>query len=367
MLIYNYFKIAIRNILRDKFYTVINISGLAIGIACTIFIFLYIQDELGYDKYHKNHKQIFRVEEDFNISGKQDRIAASAFPIGIALEKEIPEVEGFVRFNMVGKQLFRYDDKEFYEEDIFFADSSLTNIFTHNFIHGLPDKALTEPYTMIISQSLAEKYFGKENPIGKIITSGSNNSFKITAVFEDLPKNIHLRYDGIISMATMDALYSQRDINGLEPPLFWSVQVYTYIIINKEAKIEDVRAKLPAIYDKYMAGIGEQLNASCKLMLSPLTEIHLHSDLHWDLPTGNIAYIYVLSVVAIFLLIIACINYMNLATARSATRAKEVGMRKVVGADRAQLTNQFLNESLILSIIALIIAIGIVEILLPGF
>ena len=363
----NFLLSAFRNLLRNKFYTFLNILGLSIGLAAFIFILLYVRDEITYDRHNKKHERIYRIESDFNISNRHDLFAIVPIPMGPAFKLEFPEVEAFVRINEVGNALFRYGDKEYYENTFYFADSNIADVFTVNFLSGSPEKALTEPYTMVLTEKIAKKYFGDKDPIGEIIQTGSGRSYKVTAVIENQPSNSHLKYDALLSAATLEELFGADNFNSMEPIAFWNIGVYTFILLNENSDMQTIADKFPAFYDKYMKPIGDQINASFALRYTPLAKTHFAQGLGAELPTGNMAYIYIFSAVAFFILLLATINYMNMATARSANRAREVGMRKVVGAYRNQLVAQFLSESVFMAVIALIIALCVVFILLPDF
>lgn len=363
----SYLRSAIRGILKSRFYTILNVLGLAIGFAAFIFIFMYVSNELSYDKYHENADRIYRVESDFTISGKHDQFAIVPVPMGPALKIEFPEVESFCRFNDVGNSLFRRGDKEFYEEDFYFVDSTIFSIFTHNLLMGDPKSCLVEPFSMVISQNIAEKYFGDENPMGQIIESGSGRQYKITGVMEEVPQYSHLWFNGLISATTLSNIVGEEQFNSMEPGRFWNIGVFTFLLIHENADMQSIHEKFGGFYEKYMKPVGDAINASFDLMSTPLTKTHFSGNLSSDLPKGNMAYIYLFSTVAVFILLIAAINYMNMATARSAKRSREVGIRKVAGAYRKQLIWQFLTESLLLSVFGIVIAIALVYILLPDF
>ena len=363
----NYLKSAFRNIVRNKFYSILNILGLSIGIIAAIFILLYNSSELSYDKYHIKHNRIHRLESDFTISNKHDLFAVTSAPLGPAFKIEFPEVEEFVRFANDGSILIKYEDKEFYEDDFYYTDSTIFDVFTHEFVYGTPEKALTEPNTCVLTETLAKKYFGNENPIGKVISDAEDANFKITAVVKDLPESSHLKFRGLFSFNTLVEFFGPERMNSFEPNAFWNVNFYTYVLLNENSNIQSIHEKFPEFYEKYMKSLGDQINASFEFMSTPLADIHLTSTLRGDLPTGNKSYVYIFTVIAIFILLIASINYMNMATARSANRTKEVGIRKVLGAIRFQLIRQFLTESVILALTALILAIAAVYLLLPDF
>jgi len=367
-MIKNYLKSALRNITRNKFYSVLNILGLSIGLISTIFILLYIQDELSFDKYNKNYKRIYRLESDFRISEKHDKFAVTSVPIAPAMKMEYPEIEQYTRIVDNGNMFIRYKDKEFYEKKIYSADSSYFKVFTCEFLKGSPDKALTEPNTMVVTESFAKKYFGEANPLGEVLRDGDNMNYKVTAVIKDLPGNTHLKYDALTSMATIAKVYGKDQFNSLKPEAFWNVGIYSYILLKPNADIKNIHAKFPAFNKKYMEPLGKQINADFKLITTNLADIHLSTkNLEGDLPRGSMSYVYIFSFVALFILLIASINYMNMATSRSANRAKEVGIRKVLGAFRAQLSRQFLSESVLLAFISLIISLAFIQLLLPLF
>ncbi|NTW23578.1 MAG: FtsX-like permease family protein [Lentimicrobium sp.] len=366
-MISNYIRSARRNFSRNKFYSIINILGLTLGLTVTFFILLYINDELGYDKHFANHERIYRLEGDFTINNKHDRFAVSSAALAPALKIEFPEIEKICRFASNDNAVIKYNEKEFYEKNIYFADSAAPEIFTLKFSEGNPAKALNEPFTIILSKSTAQKYFGAEQAYGKTLLTGNGNSFKVTGVFDDLPDNTHLKFDMLMSMNTLAKLFGYERFNSLEPIAFWNVNFYSYILLKPNSSIETVQAKFPSVYNKYMKEIGDQLNASFDLLTTRLDKIHHTSKLSADRPVGNMAYIYVFAAVAIFILLLASINYMNLATARATNRAREVGLRKVVGANRGQLAFQFLSESVLLSVAALILSFALIQLLLPAF
>lgn len=357
MLITNYLKSTFRSFSKNKFYTFINILGLSIGFICAIFIYFFIKDEVSYDKYHSRYERIYRLESDFTIADKNDKFAATAVPLAPTLKVEYPEIEQSVRFSQIGNSLVKYRDKQFYEENIYYTDSSIFDVFTVPLLFGSPEEALTDPNCVIISRRTALKYFNRENPLNEVITIGNQGDFKITGVFRDLPSNTHLKYDALISGQTLVSRFGEENINSTASGAFWNISVFSYVLLAENASIDKVIAKFPEFYEKYMAELGNQIRGSFNLMATPLADQHFYSNVQYDLPTGEIAYIYIFGAIAIFILLIACINYMNMATARSEKRAREVGIRKVVGAYKQQLIRQFLSESVILAFIALAVAV----------
>ena len=364
----NYLTIAMRNLLRHKGYSTINILGLAIGMACCVIIILYIQDELSYDRYHTKKDRIYRLAESMEAPGRLLEAAVTPAPWAPALVRDYPEIEHAVRLKPPGSRwLIRYEDKRFYEKGFFFADSTVFDVFTLPLVKGNPATALTVPNTLVFSESMVKKYFGDEDPIGKMITGDSVYKFTITGIMQDLPKNSHFHFDFLASYATLaaDSLYG-------EPSTFqnggFNHGFYTYLQLKEGYPPGELEKKFPDFLEKYL---GEQLKSygvKARPYLQPVTDIHLHSNLEAELEANSdIRYVYIFSLLASFILLIACINFMNLATARSAHRAQEVGMRKVLGAYRTQLMGQFVGESLLLALIALAVAIGLVHLLLPQF
>jgi putative ABC transport system permease protein len=366
-MIVNYLISLYRNITRNKFHTTLNIIGLSTGIAAAIFILLYIQDELSYDKYHEKHDRIYRLESDFTISGKHDHFAIVPTPMGPALQIEYPEIESFCRFRGVENTLFRAGEVEYYEDYFYLVDSTIFDIFNYDLLQGDPKTCLTEPGTIVLTQKIALRYFGSENPMGKTMTSGSGRNYMVTGIMKDQPGNSHLKFDALISGMSVAAEVGVDQFNSMEPVRFWNIGMYTYVLLKENADMQNIHDNFQPFYDKYMKPLGDQVNASFNLMSTPLADTHFRKGLDAELPTGNKSYIVIFSAVALFLLLIASINYMNMATARSARRAREVGIRKVHGAYRVQLIRQFISESVVMSLIALAIAILFVTLLLPDF
>src|SRR4030042_1735558 len=366
----NYLITILRNLVRDKYYSAINILGLAVGLAVTIFIILYIYDEVTFDRSHLLHNRIYRLEADFTIDNKHDKFAITQVPLGPTLKDEYPEIEEFARCLNIGTQYFRYGDKEFTEDSVIFADSTFFRIFTHRFLYGDPEHALNRPNTMVVTSSFANRYFGNENPLGQTIRTITGDVFEISGVIENLPDNLHLKFNGLMSAATIAERIGVDRFNDRSSGSFWNVNVYTYVLLKEGSSMQSVLDKFPQFYDKYMKEIGDQIKGSFNLMATPLAEIHLmprDTNLGYDLPTGNKSYIYIFSFAAFLILIIASINYMNMSTARSMRRSKEVGMRKVNGANRSLLIRQFLGESVLITVFSFIISVILVYLLLPVF
>ncbi len=356
-----------RRLFRDPFYAVLNIVGLSIGIATSILILLYISDELSFDRHHQNHERIFRVTSSYTIADDNNsntsidkNVALSGILLGPLLLMENPEIQTFVRLIDAGENLFKHGNDEHYESMVYYVDSTIFDVFQHKFIYGSAQTALKKANQIILTQKVAEKFFGTENPIGKTLLRSGNQEFTVVGVIENVKKSSHLRFDVLISMSTINGWLSGN--NSL-----WRFNAFTYILLKDRHDISKVVARFPSFYDKYMSDAGKRLKSTYVAGFQPLQTIHLNSKLEWDLPIGNWVYIWVLSAVALFILVVAAINYMNMATARSALRTREVGIRKVIGASRFSLIRLFIGESVLLSLIAMIFGLGIVELSLDFF
>lgn len=354
----NLLTIALRNIFKDKTYSAINILGLTIGITCSMFLFLYILDELSYDRYHKNADNIYRIVSNIKEPDNAFTWAVAQIPLGEELRDNYPEVENAVRFFRMGRQLYKNGDQQFYEEDFYLADSTVFDMFSYDFIKGDPATALDLPFTMAITESIAKKYFGESDPIGQSLQNQQNEEFKITGVIKDVPNNSHFRFDALVSRNTRPQ--NQGGWGGFG--------VFTYIQLPPNYDLSKMYVSLDTIVKQRVNPIFAEFGISVKYELQKITDIHLHSKIQDEAEAGgDISYIYIFGAVAAFMLVIACINYMNLATARSANRAKEVGIRKVMGSQRRQLIAQFLTESVVIALIALVVSIALIYILLPAF
>ncbi len=357
----NYLKVILRNLRKNKAYSLINISGLAVGMACCLMIMTYINFELSYDRFHENAEDIYRVALRGQISGRYMEIATLAPPHGPAMIKDCPEVENAVRFNKAGKKLLKFEDKIIYETGIMYSDNSVFDIFSFELLEGDPLKALTLPHTMVITPEAAQKFFGDQDPIGRIIKMDDEN-FTVTGIIQKPPKNSHLQFN---ILASFETLY-KRDPNTMNA--WFNFNYNTYIRLSKGTDSKAFEAKIDGFLNNYIGLIMRAAKMELHNFLQPLDSIHLRSNLIAEISqNGDIKYIYVFSGVGFLILILACINFMNLSTARSAKRAKEVGMRKVMGAERKRLFYQFIGESLSMSIISLMIALILVKLTLPFF
>ncbi len=349
----NYLTVALRNLKRNPGYSLINIVGLAVGVACCLLLSLYVRDELSFDRYHEHADDIYRVnlyEETFGGElGLTPTIVAPLFL------REFPEVEAATRLDAhggvvrVGEQVF--DNNAFY-----FADSTFFEVFTHPLLHGDPETALNRPNTVVLTETTARKYFGEENPVGQTIVRNNDQEFEVTGVMADVPLHSHYHFDFLASFASR-TYWASTETWG-------SANFFTYVRLGKGASATALTQKIDALVARLEAAGDEPRN----LVLQPLTDIHLRTDVAYDLdPTGDATSVYGFATVALLILLIACINYMNLATARSAQRAKEVGLRKALGAYKAQLVGQFYSESVLLTLAALVLAVGLFALGLPWF
>ena len=360
-MIKNLLLIAIRNFKKDKWYNLLNILGLTIGITFSLFLIFYIRDELNYDRYNKKADRIFRIVSYIQERDKNTDWTITQAPLAATLKKDYPEVEESARFMGRERTLFKNGDNNFYETKIYYADSTVFNIFTYYFVEGNPANALNEPNSIVISKSIANKYFGKNTrAVGKTLRT-VYNTYKVTAVIEDVPGNSHLRFDMLISWTSIPKNQQGNENWG-------NFNNFTYVLLKPGTSAAAFNKKLVPMYEKYMAPIFAQFNIKMHYGVQPITEIHLHSKLEQEPEElGSMSYIWIFSAVAFFMMLIASINYMNLTTARSARRAKEIGIRKVTGCTKKQLVMQFLGESLLTAFIAVIFSFILVIVLLPVF
>lgn len=355
----NYLKIAVRNLLKHKTYSFINLAGLAIGIACCVLMLLFIYEEFSYERFHVNAQRIYRVGNEGQFGTEIWKGARTSHPLAPALRAEFPEVQQAVRFYRLPQPLVQYGDKKFVESRFFYADAAVFAVFTFPLISGDPNTALAQPYSLVLAQEMAEKYFGADDPLGQTLTIAGAGDFQITGVLQNIPANSQLSCDFLASYETLRA---QNNPNFAD---WGAIVTSTYVLLPAQYQAAALEAKFPAFVAKYQT---QSQGATQRLFLDPLLDLHLHSSFNSDLGTrGSMATIYLLAVIATFILLIACINFMNLSTARSLRRAREVGVRKVMGAQRLQLARQFLGEAVLLSFGAMLLAIPLVELLLPIF
>jgi putative ABC transport system permease protein len=369
-MIRNFLKVAWRNLVKNRTFSIINITGLAAGLACFILIALYVVDELSYDRYNEKADRIYRVNSDLRFGGTDLKLAVSSDPMGATLKKDYPQVEEYVRFYAPGnnKQV-KKGEQIIYENSTVYADSTLFRVFTLPALHGDTRTALNEPNTVVITEKMAKKYFETTNAVGKVIEA-DRTPYKVTAVIRDMPLTSHFTADFIFSMDNVDYGWGN----------YLSHNHQTYILLKKGTDPKAFEKNFKQVIEKYVIAQAKQFmqissmdefeKAGNKLeySLMPLTDIHLHSDRVAEMGVnGNMQYVYVFGAVALIVLLIACVNFMNLSTARSANRAREVGIRKVLGTGRGSLIQQFLLESVVTTFLASLIAVGAAILLLPYF
>lgn len=363
----NYLKTAFRNLWKNKLFSSVNIFGLALGMLACLLILQYVAREKSYDQFHKNKARIFRIAMEKQEPGEAKQDFAFTFPaVAPHLLREFPEVEKAVRLRRTGG-LVAYKDQRYGEQGIVYADSSLFDIFSFEVARGNIKAALSEPGKGAVSESMAVKYFGAENPIGKTIEVGTAGTpFEVAAVFKDIPENSHLDFDFAFSYATYIGLMAARG-GDAEGSWTWS-DFYTYVLLQPDAGIASLEAQLPAFAERHIGKQMEDGNFKIRFFPQPLEDIYLHSKLGYEFrPTGNARYVYAMMAIALFVIVIAWFNYINLSTARSLDRAREVGVRKVVGARRGQLMRQFLLESALVNFAALALALLAANGLMPAF
>lgn len=365
------FKIATRSMVRQKLFSAINISGLAVGITACFLILMYVRRELSYDRYHPNADRTYRVWVSGALGGNDFSMAVTAAPMAAALKADYPDIETVTRGTGIGGfPVIRYGDKVFSEERWTAMDSTAFEVFGLELLRGDPGQVLNQPMQVLITESTARRYFGDEDPLGKTLNSDRRRDFVVSGVIKDMPQNSHAHYDFIASMSSYQQSESQQWMNH---------NYYTYLVLNEGYDPEELEAKLPGMVTKYVGPQIEQAlgvsydellenGAAYAYHLQPITAIHLNSDLDEEIEVnGSTKYIYIFSIVALFILGLAAINYMNLSTARSAERAKEVGIRKTLGSNRKQLIMQFLTESVVFTVLAGAIAFVLIKLSLPWF
>lgn len=366
----NYLKVAVRSLFKNKFYSLLNISGLAIGVAACLMITLFVLDEVSYDKYYKKADRIYRMKANGAMNGNAFDIAVVGPSVGETMLADLPQVENYGRFRQNGSPFIKHGDNVFKEEKFVWADNAILDIFDFQMLEGDVTSALLEPRALVMSESAAKKYFGDEPALGKIVRFRSTDGYKVTGVYKDIPSNTHFDFDVMGSIVTIDESRQK---------MWLSMNFQTYLVLKEGASVDELRAAMPDMMSKYIGPEVKQFmqveweelastGNEFAMDFQPVGDIHLHSDLQAELaPNSDVKYVYIFSAIAAFILLIACINFMNLSTARSARRAKEVGVRKVMGSLKGQLVNQFLAESIVISGISFLLAIGIAYFGLPFF
>lgn len=356
-------KFSTRIFLKDQFFSLLNILGLAMGIAVSILLLLILQNDLTYDRYHVNHERIYRLGGHLQATGVDFRGARSARELGDVLKEEFPEVQAVVRAVHWDRTLVKHqptdgDEKAFYEEGIIKSDSTYFSVFTHEFISGNPQTCLSDLNTLVVTESIAKKYFGDDNPLDKTLTI-DNEEWKVTGVIKDLPENTHLKFDIVLSRLVTNREWVV-DQGQVKSEAFWNPDVYMYLLFPEDYNVQNFYEKFPVIFDKYYKSFGDQVGGKYTPILEPLADIHFHSSLDADEPQGNINYRYAFAGIGIFIILLACINYMNLSTAKSVNRAGEIAMKKTLGSSKSSLVFSFLIESVFMAMISLLLAIAFV-------
>jgi putative ABC transport system permease protein len=361
----HYLKTSFRNFWRYRGYTLINLFGLAIGIATCLIIFTYISYELNYDKFNKDYEDVYRLAVKGKFGDDFFNVAVSMPPLPVAVKRNFPEVRSYSRIEKYEENTFMaVGDNKFYVDGLYFVDTSFLDVFTFELLRGDPATALAEPYSLVLTEKIARKYFGDEDPMGKMIRLNDQASMKVTGILKDIPVNTHLKFTMLGSLSTL----MKENGEGRYKENWGSLFLHSYIRLYHGTDAEAFGEKIKSIVRDAFGEAANEYNIEMVPYLQPLADIHLHSNLMAELePNSDISYIYIFSAVALFILVIACINFMNLSTARSSKRSREVGMRKVSGATHDQLVMQFLTESLLLSFISMILAFVLVEALLPFF
>ena len=361
----NYFKIAMRNLLRHKGYSFINISGLALGTACCILISLWVSDETGYDNFNEYKNRLYRLEASGTAAGETTHFAMSSGQAPVTFTDELASVESYTRVLQTGRQFIRIDETSFEESGFYLADSMFFDLFTHQFLSGDPSTVLEAPSSAVLTESTASKFFPGRSPaevIGSTFTMGNLGEINVTCVIRDVPRKTHFEFDAIVSLSSMGQQFMQN------MQQWFSIQGWSYLLLAEGVTPEEVTAQFPDILEKYTGEDSRQFGLSIDYELRKVTDIHLYSNKQIEMgANGNISYVYLFATVAMIVLIIACVNFMNLSTARSAKRANEVGLRKVFGAYRSSLVKQFLSESVLFSALSLVVSIGLVALFLPTF
>ena len=365
IMLWNHLRIALRTLKRHSANNFISVAGLAVGMASCMLLVLYVADELRYDRFHQHADRVFRVATDVLYNDEAtERSAYSFMALGPTVVDNIPNVETATRVGISWAASFiKVDDRQFDGERILVADSSFFDLFTYQFVEGTPASALNRPYTIVLTRSTARRYFGDKNPIGRTVNWENDLDFEVTAVVEDPPSNTHIRFDALATTQTLNAMRPGR----LDTD--WRILYgYTYIKLSDAAHVEKVEAGLPTLVAPYLQSTQERWGSSFQFKLQPVSDIHLRSSRDNEIePGGSIARIYLLAGIAGLMLLIACINVVSLSTARGAERAREIGVRKVMGASRTQLVRQYLSESAVLSLLAFMLSIMLFALFLPSF
>jgi putative ABC transport system permease protein len=353
-MIKNFFRLSFRSILKNKGFAFINIFGLAIGLAASLLILLWVQDELSYDKFNSNAENIYRVEEDQFYSGEKYHVTVTPHPSGPVWKEKIPEIREQTRINRLPKILFRQEEKVFFESSIIAADSGLFNIFTMPLVFGDPTTALSSPNSIVLTEKLASKYFGDINSVGKTLTLENKFQFTVTGVMKDLPHNSMFTFEGVIPYPFLKGI-------GAIDNSWGNNSILTFVLLEEGSDVGSVNKKLTDVVLEYLP------ETQTKYLLFPLLDIHLHSQFGYEISKGPVIVVFIFTLIAVFVLLIACINFINLSTAKASGRTKEIGIKKVTGAGQKTMIVQFMLESIFMVSVALVFALLLVGLLLPLF
>jgi putative ABC transport system permease protein len=362
-MLHNYLLSALRNIRKNFTFSLINIFGLGLGLTVTLLLSAWVMDELSYDRFHTKANQIYRLSLEYSFGGQTAKTSVSPTALLPAVQKNFQEVESGVRVynpSSFNPFIVRQEDKLFQEDHFYFADSTFFDVFSYQLLQGNPDKALTEPSSVIITQSMAKKYFGSEDPMGKTLNVNNSREYTVTGLIKDAPGNSYLQFDFIGSFSS---LRQAKDEN-----VWWSANYQTFVAVHPMADVASLQAKTNDLVTKAVGGELSSPSDFVKYNWTLLTDLHLRSEANGEMETvSSIQYVYLFGAIALLVLLIACINYVNLSTARAADRAKEVGVRKVVGAGKPDLIFQFIGESITITLLAFILGMVAVQLILPGF
>jgi len=350
----SFLRLTFRNLLKHKGFASINIIGLAIGLATSLLIVLWIQDELSYEKFNSNAENIYRVEEDQFYSGERYHVTVTPHPSGPVWKEKIPEIVEQTRINRLPRILFRQGETVFFESSVIAADSGLFKVFTLPMVLGDPQTVLSSPHSIVLTEKLAKKYFGDENPLGKTLTLENKLQFMVTGVMRDLPHNSIFTFEGVIPYSFLSEIGAISDSWG-------NNSIFTFVVLEKGSDIQSVNKKLTDVVLEYLP------QTLTKYLLFPLLDIHLHSQFGYEISRGPVIVIYIFTLVAVFVLLIACFNFINLTTAKASVRSKEIGIKKVTGAGQKTLIVQFMIESLFLVSVAMLFALFLIGLALPLF
>ncbi len=368
-MIRNYIKIAWRNISRNKLFSAINITGLSVGVSCCVLIFLYVQYEMSFDTFNVNANRLYRLTVQMHQPQENNFYSATSPRLAPAIQAAFPEVEKSSRI-IFSKRILSYGQKKFYDTRIMFADSALLQMFTFPMIEGNPDKALVEPYSIVLTEGAAKNYFGPEPAMGKMMQLSDTIQLKVTGIIRDIPANAHFNFSCVVSRSTLSDMTKATGGKYPNEDDWFFLDSHSYVLLKENTDHQALEKKIDGYIQKQMAPERKEYGMWLNTYLQPLKDIHLKSNYEAEIKpetNSDIRYVYIFSGTALLILLIACSNFINLSTAKSLNRSKEIGLRKVIGAKRGQLIAQFLGESLILTVIASVISILLVLAALPGF